>query len=267
MPPSVGDHLGLASLNATLALLGRGGGDRSFSADARTVADDLSRMRAKPAPLVRPVVILSGYHTPAQVAWWLRVQLARLTSRNAADFVVVSYPTATEIEQAADRTLAALHRRWSGRGAPAVDTVGISMGGIVARYAAAAPQLRSEGAATPANGQRLSIARLFTFATPHQGSIRAARIAPDRAARDMKPGSPFLAALNRQQADYPVVCYVQRGDGFVTPDAAAPPGHRAFTADGSRLMSHFTTAHNPWFLADLARRLRGESPLLGAGGA
>jgi pimeloyl-ACP methyl ester carboxylesterase len=261
MLSSLGDHLALVSLRAALAVFGQGGSDRAFRHDARAVAAELARLRATPAPLPRPVVILSGYHTPVQVAWWVRVQLTRLTSGNPGDFMTVSYPTRTRIEQAAEQSIAAVRNRW--REPRDVDAVGISMGGLVARYAALAPERRTHPARpTQVSDDRLRVSRLFTFATPHQGSIRAQKVAPDDAARDMKPGSPFLAALNAHQRDYPVVSYVHRGDNFVVPEAAAPPGQAAFTADGSRLMSHFTTAHNPWFLVDIARRLRGEPPLL-----
>ncbi|MDP1660905.1 MAG: hypothetical protein Q8L55_03230 [Phycisphaerales bacterium] len=266
MPFRIGDHLADFSLRAVLAALGRGGSDPTFRADAAEVAAELARMRADPRPLTRPLVILSGYHTPAQVAWWLRQRLATLTSGNPADILTVSYPAQTTIEGAAEQSLAAISKRW-GRGVverpEGLDVVGISMGGLVARFAALAPEARSiAGRPTEPSSGRLPIARLFTFATPHQGSHRAARIAPDAAARDMKPDSAFLAALNAHPRAYPLVCYSQRGDAVVLPQAAAPPGLRPLVADGSRLMSHFTTAHNPWFLVDLARRLRGEAPLL-----
>lgn len=262
----LGDHLAGLSLRAALAVLGRGGSDPSFKADAAHVAAELARLRATPRPLTRPLVILSGYHTPAQVAWWLRVRLAGLTSGNSADILTVSYPAQTTIEGAAEQSLAAIAKRW-GRGVAerpeGLDVVGISMGGLVARFAALAPEARSiAGRSLQPSDSRLHIARLFTFATPHQGSSRADRVAPDTAARDMKPGSPFLAALNAHPRAYPLVCYSQRGDCVVQPQAAAPPGLHPLVADGSRLMSHFTTAHNPWFLVDLARRLRGEDPLL-----
>jgi hypothetical protein len=251
------------SLRATLALLGRGGSDPSFRASAAFVNAELTRMRSNPLPLTRPVVIFSGYHTPAQVAWWMRAQLAQLTSGRSRDFLTVSYPTQTRIEQAAEQSLAMVRARWPDE-PMALDAVGISMGGLVARFAALAPHDRTHPLRpTSPSPQRLPLARLFTFATPHQGSMRAELAAPDDAARDMKPGSPFLAALNRHPRDYELVCYTQRGDNLIAPQAAAPPGQAPFAADGSRLMSHFTGSHNPWFLVDLARRLRGEEPLLG----
>lgn len=266
MPLPLGDHLAMFSLRATLALLGRGGGDPSLRADIKTVRAELARMQATPVPLTRPVVILSGYHTPPQVAWWVCAQLARLTSRRSRDFLKVSYPTQTQIERAAEQTIAAVRNRWSGE-APELDAIGISMGGLVARYAALASHERNHPfRPTTPSAQRLRLARLFTFATPHQGSMRAQAVAPDDAARDMKPGSPFLAALNSHPSNYTLVCYTQRGDNLIAPHAAAPPGQSAFVADGSRLMSHFTATHNPWFLVDLARRLRGEEPLLGEPG-
>jgi len=269
VPLRIGDHLADLSLRAVLATLGRGGSDPSFGVGAAEVAAELQRLRATPRPLARPLVILNGYHTPAQVAWWLRVRLASLTSGRAADILTVSYPAQTMIEGAAEQSLAAITRRW-GSGAleraGGLDVVGISMGGLVARLAALAPKARLfAGRPAALSDGRLQIARLFTFATPHQGSHRAARVAPDTAARDMKPGSPFLEALNAHPREYPLVCYSQRGDAVVQPLAAAPPGVRPLVADGSRLMSHFTTAHNPWFLVDLARRLRGEAPLLEEG--
>lgn len=262
----LGDHLAMLSLRATLALLGRGGSDPSFRADAKFVRAELARMQSSPVPLTRPIVILSGYHTPAQVAWWIRAQLSRLTSGRPSDFLTVSYPAHTQIERAAEQSLEAVRNRWSNE-PPELDAIGISMGGLVARYAALSSHDRTHPLrSTSPSTHRLRLARLFTFATPHQGSMRAQLVAPDDAARDMKPGSPFLAALNSRVRDYELVCYTQRGDNLIAPHAAAPPGQSVFVADGSRFMSHFTGSHNPWFLVDLARRLRGEKPLLGESG-
>ncbi|MFT3686157.1 MAG: hypothetical protein QM783_14755 [Phycisphaerales bacterium] len=240
------DHLAGWSLGATLLCTGRGGVPVGCAAGCAEVEDELARMRREPAGLRRPVVVLNGYHTPHIEAWWARACLGSLTSKHPSDFAAVSFLMASRLEDAAKAAVAAVERRW-GRGVE-VDVVGISMGGLVARLAA--------------HDMGLRMARLFSFATPHDGSSRAARVAPDPAARDMKPGSPFLARLNGLERGYELVCYGQNGDAVVHPRGCAPPGGRAFLAGGSRLMSHFTTLHNPWFMVDLARRLRGETPLL-----
>jgi pimeloyl-ACP methyl ester carboxylesterase len=203
-------------------------------------------MAREPAGLRRPVLILNGYHTPRNEAWWARVRLSGLTSRRASDFAAVSYLLTRRLGDAACTAVKTVERRW-GKGVE-VDVVGISMGGLVARLAA--------------HDMGLRVARLFSFATPHDGSSRAAMIAPDEAARDMKPGSALLARLNGLERGYELVCYGQVGDAVVHPRGCAPPGERAFIAPGSRVMEHFTTLHNPWFMADVAKRLRGEEPLL-----
>ena len=266
------DHLGILSLQAALVALGRGGADASYPLTREQIAAEHARLRRTPAGLSRPVVILNGYHTPPQVAWWARLQLSRLTSHRAGDFLTVSYPTETRIERAAEKAITAVERRWpkgggsdagAGDGTIEVDVVGISMGGLVARFAAMEAERRTHPLRHHAPGpSRLRIANLYTFATPHQGSMRAALIAPDDAARDMQPMSRFLEALNRAERPYPLVAYTQTRDNLIAPGAAAPPGESALVGTGSRMMSHFTVTHNPWFLADLARRLRREPPLL-----
>lgn len=263
------DQLGMLSLRATLAAVGRGGADPSFPLTRGQVEEEHARLGRSPAGLCRPVVILNGYHTPPQVAWWARLQLCRLTSQKAEDFLTVSYTAETLIERAAERAIAAVERRWPsggggvGDGTIEVDVVGISMGGLVARFAALEAERRSHPLRSYTPGKtRLRIANLYTFATPHQGSLRAALMAPDAAARDMKPTSRFLEVLNGVERGYPVVSYTQRRDGLIAPAAAAPKGETAIVGSGSRMMSHFTAVHNPWFLADLARRLRSEPALL-----
>src|SRR6185369_10092730 len=80
-----------------------------------------------------------------------------------------------------------------------VDVVGVSMGGLVARWAALPPADRfREGAAhnPGATGKRLRIRNLYTLGTPHRGAILANLIAPDPIARDMRAGSGFLRTLD-----------------------------------------------------------------------
>ena len=69
-----------------------------------------------------------------------------------------------------------------------VDVVAVSMGGLVARYAAAP-------AAKVDRGRRLRIKRLFTISTPHLGSNMARLPTFDRWQIGMRSGSSFLRIL------------------------------------------------------------------------
>lgn len=235
---------------------------------------ELKHLGAHPQPLERPVVILNGYHTPHFMIAGLAERLRTCTSGRSSDFLVVSYVDATNLNDAAERVIRAVNERWpsqvAGQSVP-VDVVGISMGGIVARLAALAPKdrptidgLSLQGRGDAPNGDRLNVVRLYTLATPHLGA-RLARIAAlDDAARCMRAGSAFLNRLNEflPHADYSLVCYAHTGDVTVGASNAAPPGMIPIWTDGSILFSHGAIVENPWFAADIARRLRGDSPLL-----
>ena len=69
-----------------------------------------------------------------------------------------------------------------------VDLVGFSMGGIVSRL-----YVQRHGGAP-------RVRRLVTLASPHAGS-HVARIMPQEAAREMRPGSALLADLARDAAE------------------------------------------------------------------
>jgi len=209
---------------------------------------ELERMRASPLPLARPVVILNGYHTWAGVAHAFAAALAPITSGRVSDFVPVSYGLATSIERAESIARSCIERTI---GNNPFDAVGISMGGIVGRSFAAvdAPRRRMQ--------------TLFTFGSPHTGSSLSTIAAPDRAAKSMLPGCPFLAALD-SAAGRParIRPYAQLKDGIVGARFSAPTGSHPLWTAGTDKLSHFTTPANPIFLADIARILRGEEPLL-----
>ena len=83
--------------------------------------------------------------------------------------------------------------------------VGHSMGGLVARACLRDPAARAR------------IARIVTLGTPHHGSVLA-RWGPGRNARQMRPGSAWLAALNAQgPAPVPLVSVFSWHDNFVAP--------------------------------------------------
>jgi len=75
-----------------------------------------------------------------------------------------------------------------------VDVIGVSMGGVVGRCAAAPP---------PAGrlGKRLKIARLFTISSPHRGAVMASLLPPliGPIQLELRKESTFLRALAQRE--------------------------------------------------------------------
>lgn len=240
----------------------------AYPASDAEVESDLARMQSAPAALRRPVLVLGGYRSPRASPAMLSRSLGALTSRRAEDFEVVSYFAAATVREALGRVHEAVARRgWTGE----LDVVAISMGGLVARAAAANPPIPGSwfppgcGPARPTEqaGPPLRIARLFTLATPHRGALLATVTAPDPAAEDMEPGSAFLRALDAAlpRAAYELTCYTRLGDYWVGSAGTSPPGRGVIWTPPIWIGNHFAVQTCPRILADLARRLRGERPL------
>ncbi len=232
---------------------------------------ELTRLEHSTRPLARPVVILNGYHTPSTHIWALSANLARATSGNASDILEISYPFTSNFECLAREVVDEVNERWPSSDPDQtveVDVVGVSMGGLVARWAALPPERRvrcgQPPESPPPTGRRLKIAHLFTLASPHRGANMAEYIRIDDAAADMRPGSAFLQTLDETlpSAEYELVCYAQQRDVTVGATRAAPPGREPIWTGGTILLSHMTIVENTIFLADIARRLRGEPPLV-----
>jgi hypothetical protein len=238
------------------------------SAVTRTsAAAALDTYAEKNVPLRRPVVVLSGYHTLPIHAAPLASDIARSTSGRREDVLVVSYPLAMSIDDAVDSVIEEVEERWPSPDPAAtveVDVVGISMGGIVARWAALPParRLRGDQPAAAAASKRLRVARLFTFASPHRGARLAQSLAIDDAAVDLKPGSALLRTLDQADRPYELVCYAHTGDLIVGATRTAPPGMHPIWTEGTLLFSHFSVVTNPVFVQDTVRRLRDEPPLI-----
>lgn len=218
-------------------------------------------MRASPKPLDRPVLVLSGYKSWPNMAMSLRHELTNLTSGRPSDFLSAAYTFRGDIDSAVSMAIdrvEALRPSDDPGWTREFDVVGISMGGLVARRAA---MDRGGGA------RRLRIRRLFTLASPHMGARLAARVAPDRAAKCMRPGSSFLRELDAAWAEAPIEIYPYAvlNDGLVGAKQTAPPGSRPLWTRGSAVLSHFTVSANRRIVSDIALRLRGEAPLAGAG--
>ena len=74
---------------------------------------------------------------------------------------------------------------------PAVDVIGTSMGGLVARYAA----LDIEGK------PRLNVSKLFTIATPHLGADLAELPSFNQLHLDMRKGAVFIAMIRESESE------------------------------------------------------------------
>jgi len=232
----------------------------SFS-HARDILDAKAReLEANPKPLARPVLVFSGYRVPGIFGGQLATNLARLTSGRTDDFRMFAYPFDGDIDPLVNRVSKIVGREFgleaSGDTA-AVDVVGISMGGIVGRLAAARMRPRPTGV------PRINIRNLFTIATPHRGARLALKIHIDRAATDMQPNSPFLAKLDEyaKSDDYTLVPYATLNDITVGSANCSPPGADPIWIRGTRRFAHTTVTMHPAIALDIALRLREESPL------
>ncbi|MEO1583390.1 MAG: hypothetical protein AAFR96_02320 [Planctomycetota bacterium] len=225
---------------------------------------DLSRMRDSQRALERPVVVLAGYRSWPQLALGVRWRLIPVTSGDGDQFMAISYMFKSDIEQIAGYVVDQIEERWPS-GIPSetveVDVVAISMGGLVARTASL--ELGDLPGGTETRSKRLNIGTLYTLGSPHLGAKLAERIAPDKAANSMKPGSPFLQHLNSRasQHDYEIVPYAHLNDTWVGATNTAPPGQDPIWTGGTHLMSHFSITTDDRIMADLSRRLRGEEPI------
>ncbi len=230
-----------------------------FPADPQIVQAEWGRMKREPAEMPRPIVVLDGWRQPDFSARSLARTIRKLTGVPQDRIVSESFLTRSTLERMADDVVRRVERTWPSddpEWTTEVDVVGFSMGGIVARTAA----MPGEGD-TPR--KRLKIRRLYTIGSPHRGANLAKRIAMDKAARDMRPGTAFLERLNAAlpEAGYELVCYTHTNDRIVGARNAAPPGREPFWVQGTLFFSHFSTRLDRRILVDLALRLRGEPPL------
>lgn len=247
----------------------------SLGATLQQARGDLRRMRDTPVRLSRPVVVVAGWHSPRWFATDLADALRKATDQTPDHFLPVSYTWDASFDRPTDALVRAVEARWPSDD-PAVttevDVVAFSAGGLTARWAALPPQDRvRDGEPGPRGesptGKRLRIARLFTIGTPHLGAVMADRVAVDAMTIDMQPDSGFLKTLNRGHwpAGYEVVCYAMVGDAWAGARHAAPPGVTPIWTRGEWFGSHIAALRNDVFIADVARRLRGEMPLVEPG--
>jgi pimeloyl-ACP methyl ester carboxylesterase len=156
-----------------------------------------------------PILLVHGYMMNRSSMFGLYWRLQRAGFRN---IYTVNLPTTLGIRAAARRFIAEVRDLAAlTRGTPVV-VVAHSMGGIVARFAAA-------------HEPALPLDRIVTFCTPHKGT-RMAVFGLDPSAVELRVGSAVLAALP-ERARVPVASIWAGIDNIVVPSDSAAFGARA----------------------------------------
>jgi hypothetical protein len=232
----------------------------SFPVTTSEARADLARMRSEPMPLARPLVIIGGIADPGFTPLLLSNRLDSVAMSDGS--VAVPVGACITFNSCRDKVIAAVEKVYPSGDPDAtveVDVIGLSMGGMVARYAALPRE----------NGKRLRIARLFTISTPMRGSESADYLpawSPNLkdypVIRSLRPGSDFLKLVNAREPEYPIFSYVRLHDFYVPAENAALPGRVAWWVPTPFPGSpHEGAMFDPRILADIARRLRYETPL------
>lgn len=282
--------LGVARVSAAVAapllniVLGEGGssagGDTpvnpAFPLTMAGARAALEEMRREPRPLVRPVVVCAGIFDPGPGSRHVAGVLRSVTT--TPELVVeASFWGQRTFDACRAHVLRLARRVWNkgtARREHGVDAIGVSMGGLVSRFAAASP-------AGDGEAERLPVRRLFTLGSPHHGAAWWDRAPWDGRASMMRPGGAFMADLDAAWRDpargggYEIVAYVRLGDQIVGEwNSRAPDGRVWWLGNPLTEFAHLQAFGDARLLADIARAVRGEprfsdadaSPLPGRNG-
>jgi hypothetical protein len=224
--------------------------------DRDTAKAELAAMADDPRPMRRPVVLLNGWGDWGGNVSRLRDRYVEATGDER--IVKVSFPFAMTYEGCRDKVIKAVEKAFPSDDPDEtieVDAVALSMGGIVAVYAASPPEQGS-------TRKRLNLHTLYTISSPLRGAQAALAPAPDPMLIAMNPLLPFMATIRRMQTerDYAIVPYVRLGDGIVGFHNAAPPGQTPYWLSNGPLQdAHNQALKDDRVHADILRRLRGET--------
>jgi len=224
----------------------------SFPITQEQATRDMKRMAASPESLLRPLVIIGGFGDVGVVTCCVGGRFNSLVTDHR--IVTVALGDCFSMEGCRKKVIDAVEAKYPSVD-PAttteVDVIGMSMGGVVARYASLPP---SE------SGRRLRIARLFTISSPLRGSNQADWCpAVHPLISPLRHGSTLLAKINSVEPEYPVFSYVRLGDIAVGASNASEPGQGVWWLPSPALESaHNGAMFDLRILADVARRLRGE---------
>src|SRR5688572_16039938 len=160
-------------------------------------------------PLPRPVIVIGGFVDPIFTATHVASHVRRETGETR---VLAVHPGwLLGFDDAAEMVVDAVEKHFPSADPDEtieVDVIGISMGGLTARHAAAPGG---------ASGKRLNIRRLYTTGAPHSGAQAANFFGIFGTAAAMRSTSPFLARLaEREQRtaedDYEIVAWARGRD-------------------------------------------------------
>jgi hypothetical protein len=240
----------------------------AYPATNAEVDQAIEQMEATPVGLQRPVVVLSGWRSPSLTGRNLAERIREVTGAKEDRVISISYVWSAGIDGIADTVAQKVADEYGTTTDPLtgqqwtveVDVVAISMGGLVARAAWADP-----GEVGRASDVRLNIQTLYTLGSPHRGAKLAEWIRLDESGRQMRPGSAFLASLDEatlgDEHDLTIVPYATLRDTWVGATNASPTGQDPIWVPGRIVLSHHLISLDDRILADLGRRLRGETPL------
>jgi len=172
------------------------------------VAHRLLIVDPTPAPAPLPLLLIHGVAVNDGVWFALRRDLAR---RGLGPVYTINYgPPLAGIEHFAGQLASRIDAVCAATGAQRVVLIAHSMGGLVSRA-----YLRRFGAARTE--------QLITIGTPHHGSMLAWTFA-GRCLAQMRPGSRWLADINRAESEpppVPITSIRSRHDSMVAPQASA----------------------------------------------
>jgi pimeloyl-ACP methyl ester carboxylesterase len=223
---------------------------------------ELEQMRAEPAGLERPVIVIDGWISYGGAAMIQR-ELMDLTGGERDLLVKYSYPLIfSTLESNARNVVELVEERWPGDDpdwTTEVDVIGFSMGGLIARVAAEQPLKNKKPR------KRLKVKRMFTISSPHKGTGWWIGWLPV----DQMSWAVSLWGRNYRnwlddrlaEADFDLYCYGQGNDWIVGGNFEAA-SHPEIKARGKLLFSHTSSYGNYRHLADIAARLRGEDPIV-----
>jgi hypothetical protein len=256
----------------------------SFNVSNDDAREALREMSHDAKPLPRPLVILGGLDDPGIAAMVLEDDIRELTGDDPR-VIGVSFFFCGSFDGCRKRVIDAVDKAFPSDDpvwTTEVDVVAVSMGGLVARYAAAPPKMKpaspdatSQPTTDRSPTRRLRIARLFTISSPHRGAALAFLPTFNQLQIDMRAGSKFLQRLDacdelveagsaqtRPSDSYELIPYVRLDDMIVGEKNAAPEGWTPWWVPAVPLQdSHMFAIADPRIVADIARRLRGEPPL------
>jgi len=141
----------------------------SFPLTSHDAEHAIAQMKAHPKVLDRPLVIVDGFLDPDIAA----MRLSHFFTQTSHDnrIVTVCLAFCVSMEDCRQTIIAAVDKQWPTADpiwTTEVDVVGVSLGGLSSRYAAAP----SRDAAHP---RRLNVVRLFTISSPIRGRRCPAR--------------------------------------------------------------------------------------------